>query len=238
MKKMRNPVIIIALSVTSCLINPQLLLSQHEPDNLIEVSAGFDLVSRYVWRGLTLSNGPSIQPSVIFTHKGLSVGAWGSASFMSEDSREVDLNLSYEKGSFTFSIYDYFYAMDSLNAPYANYKKDESMHVIEAIGEWNPPESWPLRFLASVNLFGDENNSSYFEAAYMTTIGTYDCELFAGYTPQNGYYHPDKRGVTNVGLSASKTIVSGEKIEIPLKVSCIFAPLYNQAFIIISLGIY
>lgn len=238
MIKMKNLMTLAVLHIISCLFYPHVVMAQNETDNPIEVSAGFDLVSRYVWRGMALSNGPSIQPSLIFQHQGLSLGVWGSASFQPDDSHEIDLNISYERGPFKLSVYDYFYTPDSLNPPFLNYKKDDSMHVIEAIGEWNPSETLPIRLLASVNLFGDDNNSSYFEAAYLSTIGLYDFEFFAGYTPQKGYYHTDKSGLTNVGLSVLKNIVSTEKIEIPLKISCLYAPLYNQAFIIFTIGIY
>ena len=51
-----------------------------EGQDKVEASVGADLVSSYIWRGKELGD-VSIQPSVSLSWKGLSLTAWGSASW-------------------------------------------------------------------------------------------------------------------------------------------------------------
>ena len=56
-----------------------------------EWGAGLDLdsTSRFVWRGLALSDGPAVQPSVWASAFGLTASAWGSALITNEDDRRL-----------------------------------------------------------------------------------------------------------------------------------------------------
>ena len=68
----------------------------------VEASVGADLVSSYIWRGQELGD-VSIQPSVSLSWKGLSLTAWGSASWGSEYAKEFDLTLGYAIKGFSWS---------------------------------------------------------------------------------------------------------------------------------------
>ncbi len=60
-----------------------------------------DLNSRYVWRGVALSQGPVAQPSVWFTLGDFTFTPWANIVLWGEDDKwqfnELDLTLSYEK---------------------------------------------------------------------------------------------------------------------------------------------
>ncbi len=93
-------------------------------------SAGVDLVSSYVWRGLKYG-GPALQPYVEFGIAGFSLGAWGSFGIgpLDESVSEADLYAGY---GFDFGLYlgltDYYYQ----ESPYFQYGTDSSSHAFEA----------------------------------------------------------------------------------------------------------
>jgi uncharacterized protein (TIGR02001 family) len=63
----------------------------------IGASAGVDFVSRYVWRGFNLSDGPNTQPGAEISAGGLTLGYWGSFNWDAEDTNlEQDLYAGYD----------------------------------------------------------------------------------------------------------------------------------------------
>lgn len=88
-----------------------LLSAGNNDSSKVDLSLGADLVSRYVWRGLLLGNGASIQPTMGLTYKGLSFGSWASYSFSHSAFQEVDLYLTYSIGSVTLGINDYYLSL-------------------------------------------------------------------------------------------------------------------------------
>ncbi|MFO8048342.1 MAG: TorF family putative porin [Desulfosudaceae bacterium] len=67
------------------------------------VSAGADVVSAYVWRGITFNDGAVVQPFLdVTTEKGFGLNVWGNydlddydGTLESEEFSEIDLTLSY-----------------------------------------------------------------------------------------------------------------------------------------------
>ena len=70
----------------------------------LSLDAGVDWYSKYVWRGMLLTNDPVLQPSVTLGYKGFSLNVWGSydVTDVNEDDndeyalQELDLTLGYE----------------------------------------------------------------------------------------------------------------------------------------------
>jgi hypothetical protein len=58
-------------------------------------SASVDVMSRYVWRGMTLSNKFVVQPSIGITYEGFGANIWGNYDTDLSKSTEVDYTLSY-----------------------------------------------------------------------------------------------------------------------------------------------
>ncbi|MBU1011280.1 MAG: hypothetical protein KKD74_14185 [Bacteroidetes bacterium] len=209
-----------------------------ESSNSIDLSMNVDLTSQYLWRGLVLSNGPAIQPGVEMSLNKFSVGAWGSAAFQAHDSKEVDLYLAYTLSAFKLTVLDYYYYADTVIADYFNYKKDQSSHVIEGVIEFTGTEKIPFRLLAGLNLFNDRNNSAYFELAWLTAVGATNVEVLAGYTPQVGYYHPDRKGFTNVGINMNREYAINQELTMPLRLSLTYSPLIRQTHLVLIIGLY
>jgi hypothetical protein len=155
----------------------------------VEFGVGADVVSKYIWRGTDLG-GPSVQPSLSVAYKGLSLTAWGSIGFDSEDDKEVDLTLAYETGNFSLSVTDYWYPEYS------------GAHTFEAqIG-------YDFGLLAAnwyTNFAGDdEEYASYISLIAPFSLIGLDWEAEVGATPWGtDYYGTDKFSVCDLSLGAS-----------------------------------
>jgi hypothetical protein len=213
------------------------VISQDSIQSKAEASIGVDLATQYIWRGLVLSKGPVIQPSAEISLNNWTFGLWGSTSFSADESKELDVYVNYDFKDFSFTVIDYFTYFDSASPSYFNYKKDESGHIIETTAAFGGNEKIPFRFLAGVNFFGDETNSSYFEAAWLTGIGETDIEILAGYTPQSGYYHESKKGFTNVGANFQRSIEMNNRLSMDFKFSVFYAPLVDQTYFALLIGL-
>ncbi len=179
--------------------------AQEQDTSLLDISAGSDLMSRYVWRGTQFSTGPSIQPCAEISFKGLTFGAWGAYSFDGNDGAEADLYLSYTflKDMLSLTITDYFFPDEISGAyDYFDYNEETTGHIYEASLSFNGTDNLPLSFLAAVNIYGadakkinkDPNSdtfneitgnqySTYMELNYSLKIQECSLDIFAGFTP-------------------------------------------------------
>ena len=217
-----------------------LLRASSDESTKVDLFLGADLVSRYVWRGLLLGNGASIQPTMGITYKGLSFGSWASYSLSHSAFQEVDLYLYYSIGSVTLGINDYYNPNDSLgiNNDYFKFGKSPTLHSFEPFISVSEIGGTGFSTTAGVFVYGndrDENGenlySSYLELSYATSIKDYDVNFFGGATLGNGYY-ADKASVVNLGVSLSKEIKVTKNFAIPCKGSFIVNPNAQNVFFV------
>jgi hypothetical protein len=213
------------------------VISQDSLQNKAEASIGVDFATQYMWRGLVLSKGPVIQPAAEISLNNWTFGLWGSTTFSATESKELDVYVNYDFRDFSFSVIDYFTYFDSASPSYFNYNKDESGHIIETTAAFGGTDKIPFRFLAGVNLFGDSTHSTYFEAAWLSGIGETDIEIVAGYSPQSGYYHESKKGFTNVGANFMRSVPMNDRLSLNLKFSVFYAPLVDQTYFALLIGL-
>ena len=75
--------------------------TQKDVSAQINVSGGFDFVSKYVWRGFKLANKPTVQPTLDFGmgNSGLALNVWGSYAVASRNlysaADELDFTLTH-----------------------------------------------------------------------------------------------------------------------------------------------
>jgi hypothetical protein len=217
-----------------------LLKASSDDSSKVDLSLGADLVSRYVWRGLLLGNGASIQPTMGITYKGLSFGSWASYSLSHSAFQEVDLYLSYSIGSVTLGINDYYNPNDSLgiNNDYFKFGKSHTLHSFEPFVTISEIGGTGFSTTAGVFVYGndrDENGenlySSYLELSYAASFKEYGLNFFGGATLGSGYY-ADKASVVNLGVSVSKEIKVTEDFAIPVKGSFIVNPNAQNVFFV------
>ena len=219
----------------------QLHAQENDSDFSIDLSA--DFVSRYVWRGLNLSESPAVQPTLAFTYKGVSFGSWASYTLSREAIQEVDLYLSYEHERFGITINNYFNTLDTFDfqGNYFNLSSKTTPHVLEALVSVYGPESFPLVLSFATMFYGNDRDdngnslySSYLELSYPLSLNEVDANLFLGLTPAKGLY-AEKFNLVNVGFSASRNIAITDKFSIPIMGSFIVNPSQEKVFLVLSI---
>ena len=204
-----------------------------------ELQLSADVVSQFVWRGMALAHA-SVQPTLGVSWCGLSVGAWGSVSFVdSSDPREIDLMASYSVGGLSFGIVDYW-----SNEPtdhYFCYRARETGHVFEGFVayDFGPVSlSWQTNFAGAdgLNRSGRRAYSSYIELAAPFSWLTCDWQASVGAVPwATDYYDAPRFTVTNVGLRVSKDLRITDRFRLPLFLQLTANPECRRAYFVAGL---
>lgn len=208
----------------------------------ISASAGADLVSRYIWRGIEVNKVPNIQPAIAIGAGGLEVGLWGSYALSYEAgaafSSEIDLYASYgistEAGDISLMVTDYYFPDAGIPLGWA--EDGTGAHTIEAGVGFSGSDKFPLSISLFYNIYNDPGNNMYFEFAYPFTISEIDFGLTVGGTPGSednpGYYGTDEFALINVGISASKEVKITDDFSLPLSSSFIVNPKADIAYFV------
>lgn len=205
-----------------------------------ELSCGADIVSRYVWRGMDQGAGASLQPSLAFGYKGLSLGAWGSTSFSELEPKEFDISLGYEIGGFSAVFTDYFWAGEE--AGYGYYKRD---HFFELALAYYFGDNVPLTISWATMLFGGESAEldAKGDRMYSTYISLgYDFDIQGvGFTPSIGINPWESQfdkdfTVMDITLTASKEIKVTDTFSLPLFVQAIISPACDKTYLVVGLS--
>jgi len=224
----------------------------------VKFSAGADLVSSFLWRGLNFGNSPAIQPNVAVEVSGVKLSVLSSYALMANYPRgfdkvpysEFDLELKYSIptniGTFVIAYSDIF--MPCLGLEYSNY--DGVVDNIETGAHWlgariayEGTESFPISFMAEYNFHNDACKSLYAELGYSFTCGRTDIGLVFGVATGtnsdlvgSAFYeiYEDKIAVINVGGSISKTIQITDSFSIPFKASLCINPNANMPYLAVS----
>jgi len=211
------------------------------PESTLDISA--DLVTRYIWRGMSLSTSPAIQPSLSVSSGGLTAGAWGSYTLTPEPFQEVDLYATYEVGFFSFTLYDYYNPADTLGFAddYFDWSSRSTRHTLEGILTLSGPEKFPAYLTAGIMFFGNDRNekgenlySTYFEFGYYGAFRETELIPFIGLTPAEGYYG-NGFGVVNLGVTATRNISITPAFSIPLSTSMVVNPKQEKVYLVASI---
>jgi hypothetical protein len=218
-----------------------------EPASPFKITA--DVVSSYVWRGVTSSNTPNFQPTFAVVKGGLEVGVWGSTDFIGYY-KEADIYAAYTAGPLKLTVTDYdwnFIPTSTMPvAPkYFDYKSATTGHIFEGTVGYTGPESMPISITANVMFAGADKKatdptkqaySTYVELGYAFKYFT----PFLGITPSDGYYGDSYGGYTgfavaNLGLSATKNLKITDAYSLPLKATLGFNPQKEDAYLVFGI---
>jgi hypothetical protein len=237
----KSLIIVIVMLLTG--VMPVKAQGDEEPEKLVSVDYSFDLVSRYLWRGLLYSPNPNIQPYLGVNIGNLTIGSWASYAF-SQDYAEVDLFATYTIGKFSATVYDYYNEVESdLSASdYFHWKRKSTSHALEGTLLWSGTESFPLKATAAVFFYGndrdtvslDQNYSTYFELGYPVEVGEVGIDFFAGATFNKGLYS-DGANFVNLGCTVSKDIDITEKFSLPVRGTFAVNPSSEDVFFVVGI---
>ncbi|HAR39298.1 MAG: hypothetical protein A2W86_06295 [Bacteroidetes bacterium GWD2_45_23] len=198
----------------------------------VSVSAGADIVSSYIWRGLYV--GPaSAQPGVSLSAGDFSLGIWGSSSFEGTW-REFDLYAGYSIANFSVLVTDYFFPRDLPDGEGSSYFK-LSEHLFEATLGYSFCESLPLSLAWNTNFAGDDDHSSYMEASYSIPAGEVTIDLILGATPWAGMYS-DGFALINASIKASKEIAITDSFSLPAFSQAVLNPDTKDVFLVFGVS--
>jgi len=228
----RNKIFVFLLAFMSITLNA---ISQDK----VEPNVGADLVSQYVWRGSNLA-GVSIQPSLGIAYKGLSLSAWGSVGFRKDDSKEVDLTLSYAWKGLSFGVTDYW-SYDE-ETKYFNYRRGETSHTFEAFIGYDfdyVAIAWYTNvYGADIDSTGKQKFSSYAEISAPFSLIGIDWTATLGMVPYaSEYYDTERFAVTNVSLRATKTISIKDILSLPIYVELVVNPYKQKVYFVAGIAI-
>jgi hypothetical protein len=194
-----------------------------QAQNQVATTIGADVVSQYIWRGLDLGH-TSLQPTLGISYKGLSLNAWGSIGLTdSNDTREIDLTLSYTTGRFNIGIIDYWTTggLDPQDR-YFRYNSHSTNHTFEANVGYDfglLSLQWYTNFagLDGLTCCGHRAYSSYVEANVPFKLGGCDWQAAVGAVPfYTDYYNAEGFIVSNVSLRASRDIKITHTFSLPV----------------------
>ena len=210
----------------------------------VEATISGDIVSQYIWRGQDLGNA-AIQPTLGIAYKGLSLSAWGSYGIAnSDDTKELDLTLTYTIGGFNIGITDYWTNDGGdPDARYLKYEAHSTNHVFEANVGYDfgfASLQWYTNFAGDdgPNKDGKRAYSRHFEAIVPFKLATVDWTATAGVVPYaTDYYNEWTSGfsVTNVALKASKDIKITDTFSVPIFAELSANPRTQKAYLVLGL---
>lgn len=194
-----------------------------------EISPGVDLVSTYVWRGVSYA-GPSVQPYVEFSNGGFALGAWGSqgidGTFVDGSSgfQEMDLYASYTFDfGLSLGVTDYYY-------PGGSFFEDTG-HAFEL----NVGLSAGDLSLSGNYIFAGEGSAGedmYFELGY--SAGPADLFIGGG----DGWHTSDGDfDLVNIGIGTSKEIKITDSFSLPVSGTVILNPHTEQFYIVAGISL-
>lgn len=207
----------------------------------VEATISGDIVSQYIWRGQDLGNA-AIQPTLGIAYKGLSLSAWGSYGIAnSDDTKELDLTLTYTIGGFNIGITDYWTNDGGdPDARYLKYEAHSTNHVFEANVGYDfgfASLQWYTNFAGDdgLNKNGKRAYSSYFEAIVPFKLATVDWTATAGAVPfATDFYGTTGFAVTNVALKATKEIKVTDSFSIPIFGQVVGNPCSQKAYLVLG----
>jgi hypothetical protein len=212
----------------------------------VEMSAGADLVSSYIWRG-AYCGGVSVQPSLGLSAGGFSLTAWGSVGFTSPlYTEEFDFTAGYTVGGLSIALTDYWFNSLGEDADggvipsnYFTYKKGETQHMLEGtLGyDFGPLAlNWNTFFAGNDwNGEGKRAYSTYISAVAPFTLGGLDMSVELGVTPWEGIY-ADKFNLVNLNITGAKEIKVTDSFSIPAFTSVIFNAASKQTHFVFGLS--
>jgi hypothetical protein len=222
------------------LLLPLLMIESKAEEGGPELSAGADLMSRYVWRGTDFGRSPSIQPNIAFSWDFFKIGSWGAFTTNGTNAQECDLYMSFSlfDGMFSVGATDYFFPNDEdSRMSYYEFDEEKTGHIVEANVAFNGTETIPVGVSFNYNFYGfDDANSMYLEFTYSSKIKENTFDLFMGFALDDGLYG-ETFGVVNFGVTAHKDVKITDSFSLPVQAKFITNPQAENIHLVFGISL-
>lgn len=222
---------------------------------LVRLDAGVTLTSRFIYRGINLGEAPQVQPRVSLNVENFQLALWSSHPIAprtdaSENVAIVERGANYREVNF-WMRYDFDVGIGTLSPYVQNHYNPnagdflnfdgggDGAHFLQGQLMFSGHEALPLDLMVGYVFHNDPERSVYLEAGYRFTAGRTDLRVFAGGVPGRSPFNgvsTDEAAVTNIGVSASRTIPLTESYGLPLGLAFVFNPHLEDAFAAVSLS--
>jgi hypothetical protein len=230
------------------------LAQEMQENKKINLDLGTDVVSSYIWRGLSFNQALNFQPWLDVSLGNFNAGFWGSYN-LTGDFLEPDMYFNYTFGLFNITLTDFH---GNSGEDFFNFKKNETAHTGELMLQFHGNEKFPLAITASALIYGDdkkilsynetaqeyilssENNYSlYVELGYQFIAKNgISVDFFVGSALKESYFYDVKKAnFINVGLKAQKEIKINDSFSLPLHFSFISNPENKNVFYVIGFSL-
>lgn len=205
-----------------------------------------DIKSRHTWRGGLTCSAWNVQPTLNMNIKNLTLGAWGCYTVDNSYS-EIDLYASYKLGNFSATLLDYYNPIEGVKKnDFFNYNADTTRHLVDVNVKFHGTTNFPVYIMASTMIYGVDKKpnttqnrySTYFEAGYTLNLNADQrVDFFMGGTPHKSYY-ANKAAIVNVGMTVHQNINVLGQYKLPLYISMIVNPTYENIYFVIGTTIH
>ncbi|SDC82655.1 hypothetical protein [Williamwhitmania taraxaci] len=209
------------------------------------LSLSGDIKSRHTWRGGLTCSAMNLQPTLNLRVKNFTLGAWGCYT-VDNSYAEIDLYATYKLGNFSASLLDYYNPIEGVKKnDVFDYNQDSTRHLIDVNVKFHGTTDFPVYLLASTLIYGadkkpDSNSnrySTYFEAGYTCHLrANQQVDIFLGGTPHKSYYATEA-AIVNIGMTARQNIQVFGQYNLPLYISMIVNPKYENIYFILGITI-
>ncbi|MEM1056153.1 MAG: hypothetical protein AAGI52_11550 [Bacteroidota bacterium] len=219
----------------------------------VSLEAGLTLTSRFIYRGINLGEAPQVQPRLSLNVGDFQASLWGShplaqASDESVESprdanyREVLLwmlyNIDVGVGTLTPYVQNHFNPNTGQLFDFAD--NGDGAHFFQAQLMFSGDDRLPVDALVGWVFYNDPGESVYFEGGYRFDLSGLNLRAFAGGVPGRSPFNgvpEDEVAITNIGLSAGRSIRLSDEFSIPVSVTFIANPYLEDAFAVFSISL-
>jgi hypothetical protein len=219
-------------------------------------TAGVDIYSRFIWRGVSFGEQWTIQPNASFTTHGFGLYAWASAAPNQGSLVDfIGLTASYaytgEWGTVGADLADWIYTSRYLadgtvdtGAPFITDFDDDGTgsHWLDLTGYYIGPAAFPIKVQFGAIVYADPDHSLYAGLSYPVSVGrgfTLTPELGMVFGQSRFWYRTDDDpvNVTNCALTLARTVTAGHGVSFPLNVALIVNPESERVHFVVGAGV-
>jgi len=176
-------------------------------------------------------------------YEGIELDFWGSTGIVNPfDTKEFDITLSYSIAGLSAGVTDYWFnAGPEPYGRYFKYGKETTNHVFEAFAGYDldfASISWYTNFAGNdFKADGSRAFSSYCEIAAPFSLGDTDWSASVGFVPfGTPFYGTEGFAVTNISLSAAKSIAVTESFSVPVSASVTVNPCTEMTYLVLGIS--
>jgi hypothetical protein len=219
----------------------------------VSLDVGLGLTSRFIYRGINLGEAPQIQPRLSLNVGGFEASLWGSQPIAqaSDASVESPRDANYRE-VLAWVRYDIDVGVGTLT-PYVqnhfnpntgrlfDFEGDgEGAHFFQGQLMFSGDDELPIDALVGWVFYNDPGESIYIEGGYRFEATGLDMRVFAGGVPGKSPFNgvpEDEVAVTNIGITAGRSLRLSDAFSLPVSVSFIANPYLEDAFAVFSISL-